>query len=285
MSSHIARRVLRVAPRLARAASSEVSNTAAPSRGTGLRTALALTAVGATAYGLGSLYPPEVITILFPRHAPPPLPVNSPEGIAQTQALEKDMLELDYLQKLRRQDTANEWYETRPFSNIDPTLPQIQNHLILGALRAPGRLAVPPIVRARKDETEALAVIHVGRGLCGHDGIVHGGLLAMLLDEASARLALLNLPSHVGVTAHLRMDYKRPVHAGRFIVLRTKLREKKGRKVAVEATVEDLDGTVYVHSSSVFVEPKYAKMLGSGEVLKALGVPPPDPAPGLVKDA
>ena len=48
---------------------------------------------------------------------------------------------------------------------------------------------MPPLVRARRDEGEAIVIIHVGRGLCGHDGIVHGGLLATLLDESLARIA------------------------------------------------------------------------------------------------
>jgi acyl-coenzyme A thioesterase PaaI-like protein len=39
----------------------------------------------------------------------------------------------------------------------------------------------------KKDESEACVFVHLGRGLCGHDGIVHGGLLATLLDEALAR--------------------------------------------------------------------------------------------------
>ncbi|KZV96623.1 Thioesterase/thiol ester dehydrase-isomerase [Exidia glandulosa HHB12029] len=186
---------------------------------------------------------------------------------------------------MRAEDTAGEWYETRPFAHIDPTLPQIQNHFLLGALRAPSRIAVPPLVRARRDETAACAFVHVGRGLCGHDGIAHGGLLASLLDEASARTALLNLPSNIGVTARLELDYKAPLRAGRFVVVRTRLLEKKGRKVIVEGSVEDVDGsTVYVKSRAIFVEPKYAKLLGSGEVLKALGVPPPSSAPGVAKD-
>ena len=42
-------------------------------------------------------------------------------------------------------------------------------------------------MRSRKDEKEAVVLIHVGRGLCGHDGIIHGGLLATLLDETLAR--------------------------------------------------------------------------------------------------
>lgn len=32
-----------------------------------------------------------------------------------------------------------------------------------------------------------MAVTYVGRGVCGHDGIVHGGMLATLLDESVGR--------------------------------------------------------------------------------------------------
>ena len=62
------------------------------------------------------------------------------------------------------------------------------NNLTAGALRGPGKLALPPLVRARRDESEGWIFIHVGRGLCGHDGIIHGGLLATLLDEGLGRV-------------------------------------------------------------------------------------------------
>lgn len=48
-------------------------------------------------------------------------------------------------------------------------------------------LALPPIVFANHDETEATVIVHLGRSLCGHDGIVHGGLLATMFDETMAR--------------------------------------------------------------------------------------------------
>jgi hypothetical protein len=48
-------------------------------------------------------------------------------------------------------------------------------------------LAVPPIVFARPDETEAIAILHLGRALCGHDGIIHGGLISTIFDESLAR--------------------------------------------------------------------------------------------------
>jgi acyl-coenzyme A thioesterase PaaI-like protein len=61
------------------------------------------------------------------------------------------------------------------------------NSLTAGALRGPGKLATAPLIRSKKDESETIAFVHVGRGLCGHDGIIHGGLLATLLDETLAR--------------------------------------------------------------------------------------------------
>ena len=57
-----------------------------------------------------------------------------------------------------------------------------------GALRGPGKLAVPPLLRVKHDETESIAILHFGRGLCGHDGIIHGGLIATVLDEGLGRL-------------------------------------------------------------------------------------------------
>jgi acyl-coenzyme A thioesterase PaaI-like protein len=31
------------------------------------------------------------------------------------------------------------------------------------------------------------AIVHMGRALCGHDGIIHGGLIATVFDETLAR--------------------------------------------------------------------------------------------------
>jgi acyl-coenzyme A thioesterase PaaI-like protein len=76
---------------------------------------------------------------------------------------------------------------------------------------------------------DVVAIVHMGRALCGHDGIIHGGLIATVFDETLARnvrlpalwpfgrpaniQALLNLPTHIGVTASLTIDYKAPTQA------------------------------------------------------------------------
>jgi acyl-coenzyme A thioesterase PaaI-like protein len=140
-------------------------------------------------------------------------------------------------------------------------------------------LALHPLVRAKKDESESYVFVHVGRGLCGHDGIIHGGLLATLLDEILARTAIANLPDKVGVTALLTLNYRAPTRADQFIIVRTFLKEAKGRKATVTGHVEDLDGTVLVEAAGTFVQPRYAKLLNTEALKQAMGEPPKSPAP------
>lgn len=85
-------------------------------------------------------------------------------------------------------------------------------------------------------------MVHLGSGLCGHEGVVHGGLLATILDEAIGRTALLNLPTNVGVTATLSVKYRKPTFADRFVVVRTELVSREGRKCVARGWVESLEG-------------------------------------------
>ena len=141
--------------------------------------------LGSTAYTVGAFYPPPLLTYIAPRSAPPPSDPDLPESRAYVAALEEELQKLPLLLKHRADEDPGAWYETRPYVSL-PEDCRV-NNLTAGALRGPGRLALLPLVRARFDESEALVIVHVGRGLCGHDGIVHGGLLATLLDETLAR--------------------------------------------------------------------------------------------------
>ncbi|KAF5311858.1 hypothetical protein D9619_003773 [Psilocybe cf. subviscida] len=238
-----------------------------------LGTLAAVVGASLVAGTLGAIYPPPPISILFPRAAPgPPADPESHESQAYSASLEEQLQTLPYLQDLRKGDATEEWYETRPYQGF-PEERRV-NNLTAGALRGPGKLAVVPLIRAKRDETESVVIIHLGRGLCGHDGIVHGGMLATLLDETLARTAISNLPEKVGVTATLSLSYRAPTMADQFIVIKTKLGEVKGRKAFVSGSVEDLKGTVLVEASAMFVQPRYAKLLHSAQLRKAMGEPP-----------
>ncbi|KAH8082289.1 HotDog domain-containing protein [Filobasidium floriforme] len=222
-----------------------------------------------TFYLLGSIYPPATLSLLFPRKAPAPMRVETPEGQAHVERLEQEIQKLDLVQQLREKTAggdAAEWYECRPASK-----PMHEHSLTSSILRGPGMLAVPPLAFVKTDESEAVLILHLGRSLCGHDGIIHGGMIATIFDEALGRNALLNIPSNIGVTATLNMQYKKPTKADQFVVIRTKFDSVNGRKVNVSGTMEDLQGETLAMAQAMFVEPSYAKYLSNSGVAAALG--------------
>ena len=106
--------------------------------------------------------------------------------------------------------------------------------------------------------------MYLGPALCGHPGVVHGGLLATLLDEGLARACFPALPHKVGVTASLKIDYRVPCPAGRYVVLKAQTTKVDGRKVWAKGWIEllgeqDGDGTKLVEAEALYIEPKNAK--------------------------
>lgn len=122
-----------------------------------VKLASAASTLAAVAYTAGSIYPPTLATYISPRVAPPPPDPNAPESIAYVEALEDTLQNLPALQALRNRPDADEWYETRPFVALSEE--RRANSLTAGALRGPGKLALPPIVRARKDESESYSTL------------------------------------------------------------------------------------------------------------------------------
>ncbi|EIW71141.1 hypothetical protein TREMEDRAFT_28265 [Tremella mesenterica DSM 1558] len=242
---------------------------------------LALLIAFPTVYLAGAAFPPRFVLFVFPRYSPPPPEKDSHRGRALTNDVERELQGLWIVQQMRGKEG---WYEARPYDRFDPQ--KIHNSLTAGSLRGPGKLAIPPIVFAKTDESEAVAIVHLGRALCGHDGIIHGGLIATVFDESLARNALLNIRTNIGVTAKLSVDYKAPTMADQFVIVRTKLEHIHGRKVSVSGTMETLDGERVAEAKGLFVEPKWAQFLQSSGVTQALGrrVPMPEAGPSLLDD-
>jgi len=250
---------------------SSAAGTASPKAGSSVGMLSAATTLAIASYTIGSLYPPELATYITPRTAPPPPDPNSSEGIAKTAELEDKLLNLPNLLEHRAQSDTREWYETRPYMHLPEE--RKANSLTAGALRGPGKLAVIPLVRAKRDESEAIIFTHFGRGLCGHEGLIHGGLLATVLDESLGRIAILNLPDKVGVTAYLHLNYRNLTRADQFVVIKTKLVEKTGRKAKVQGRVEDLEGNLLADAEALFVQPRFAKLIDASKIRQALGQP------------
>ncbi|KAF1816920.1 hypothetical protein P152DRAFT_426333 [Eremomyces bilateralis CBS 781.70] len=170
-----------------------------------------------------------------------------------------------FVEHLRQNATLR---ESRPHLKIPEAVRS--NTLTAGTLLGEDRIAVPPIQFADGEGTEMIALYYLGKSLCGHPGIVHGGLLATLMDEGLARCCFESLPNKVGMTASLKIDYRLPCKAEQWVVLRARTTKTEGRKawvvgklMALESPEEWMEGekakiTNGVNGERLFVEPKQA---------------------------
>jgi acyl-coenzyme A thioesterase PaaI-like protein len=150
--------------------------------------------------------------------------------------------------------------------------PMRPGNLTAGTLMGESKLTVPPLSFSAADGSRFYSIAHLGPGLCGHPGVIHGGLLATLLDEGLARCCFPALPNKVGVTASLKIEYKKPVPEGAFVILKAETTKVEGRKAWVKGRLEMLDDqtvegdgdgerVVYAEAEALFIEPRQAKTM------------------------
>lgn len=82
----------------------------------------------------------------------------------------------------------------------------------------------------------------------GYAGVVHGGLLATVLDEVMVRMLWrLGVPA---VTVHFEMDLKRPAEPGKPLYLEGRVVEDRGRIISTEAEARNADGEEVARASA-----------------------------------
>lgn len=135
------------------------------------------------------------------------------------------------------------------------------SHAIGGVLLQSGSIRSYHVYRRIQNgdnSHQPLVVAHIvlSDAVNGHESIVHGGILALLIDDvlgfgfAAARV-------EIAVTANLSIDYRAPVAACSRIRIACELVAQTPRKLSWKATVTDPEETiVYCEASSVYVIPK-----------------------------
>lgn len=174
----------------------------------------------------------------------------------------------------------------------DPPRNLVDGHAIFGALLKPGYIERYDTYRrvplakdglslldksAEKDATSGskevcVADVRIGESLNGHAGIVHGGIISLILDDTLGwGYEALQLSSRDGssaagsdedeyslvVTANLTVNYRKPLRAGSNFVVRVCHEKTEGRKIYFTARIESYDGkTLYAEASSLFLKVK-----------------------------
>ncbi|KAH3679771.1 hypothetical protein WICMUC_000737 [Wickerhamomyces mucosus] len=148
------------------------------------------------------------------------LPQDSLQSNKFKQNLENDLKNL----KIYNQLINDSNYESiRAWNYID------SNHIVMtqDSLSVPGGFAIKPILFFNKSKPgNSISIIHVGEKLTGYPFIIHGGILATIIDEILKRSSYSNplkYKANLLKTENLQLQYKFPTFANQFLILKTEL--------------------------------------------------------------
>jgi acyl-coenzyme A thioesterase PaaI-like protein len=100
-------------------------------------------------------------------------------------------------------------------------------------------------------EDSARAVFEPKRRFAGWTTIVHGGIMATLLDEAMAHAAI--AAGIRAVTGRLAVRFRKAAPIDEPLVAAGKIESRRGRLLDLSATVSGLDGTLYAEGQGRFI--------------------------------
>ena len=117
----------------------------------------------------------------------------------------------------------------------------------------PGNPVAPPIEASSTPDGRATGRVTLGKPHEGPPGLVHGGVVATLLDHVLARAV--RAAGRGGLTATLTVTYRRPVRLGVALVATAELGTTEGRRTTATARLvaEDDPGTTLAEAEGLFV--------------------------------
>jgi acyl-coenzyme A thioesterase PaaI-like protein len=117
---------------------------------------------------------------------------------------------------------------------------------LVGGLSHP---AAPQLVMT-VDGDDATGQVVVGPLFQGGPGLVHGGIIALLIDHAMGCVAA--RPDRPAMTVKLTLRYRRPTPLGVPLTVSVRLRRTEGRQLHLSASIA-ADGEVTVEADGVFL--------------------------------
>jgi len=114
------------------------------------------------------------------------------------------------------------------------------------------------------DDRRTRGKFALGPNYAGGGGFAHGGIIAVVLDEAMGKLS--KLTDERAVTAEMSIEYKRPVPVDRLVAVEGWQEEEKGRNRFRVAEIRDEQGNLLARGKGRFVvvgEQQFAKNGGA----------------------
>jgi acyl-coenzyme A thioesterase PaaI-like protein len=186
--------------------------------------------------------------------SPLPLPTpNTPDDALLTTTIKTMATNLPLVKSLSENPAWRSWDAYSIFTPLEK-----EHRITSGPLGGARGLGGYQRIFHNESTGEFISVVWIGGALAGWPGVVHGGLIAKLLDESMGRCAISRFPVKTGVTANLEIQYRKPTVTNGFYVIRCKPIEEGSteRKSYVRGTLEMMNGLVCVEAKGLFVLPK-----------------------------
>jgi acyl-coenzyme A thioesterase PaaI-like protein len=146
----------------------------------------------------------------------------------------------------------------RPASQLPALDDPVAFRRVFNPVSGVGSPIAPPLV-IRRQAGEVVAEVTLGLAYEGPPSYVHGGMSALFMDQLLGAATI--AAGLWGMTAHLELDYRRPVPLQTPLVLRARVTENAGRRCVVTGTIATATApdTVLVEARGVFVTPRQEK--------------------------
>jgi len=105
------------------------------------------------------------------------------------------------------------------------------------------------------DDNSAWAWFTSPAGFEGYHGVIHGGIIATLLDEVMAKIILSK--NLIAVTADMNIRYRKPLPLGTKVKATGTITVQKTRTLHTEASLTDAEGNIYAESKAVYIVVKH----------------------------
>jgi acyl-coenzyme A thioesterase PaaI-like protein len=148
---------------------------------------------------------------------------------------EVDEAELAAVEAVVREQTARLRAVARELTGIAAVDDPETGERWYSPVYGPGNPLSPPLEVTRSAEGRVSARVTVGKAYEGPPGLVHGGVIATLLDHVLARAP--RSAGHGGLTGSLTVRYRRPVPLGTPLVLEGYVESIEGRRATARATL------------------------------------------------
>jgi adenylylsulfate kinase len=140
-----------------------------------------------------------------------------------------------------------------------------QHHLTAGPLASLKRIYITPYVFSNDSGGSLVSFFYLIKDVSGYPAIVHGGLLAAMLDEGLGWYCFPGLPDNVGATVTLTVEHVSPMQTGSYGVLRAQTVSVLARKAWVEGHIETLaqnkESVIVAKARALFMSPKETSLL------------------------